>query len=273
MIERMKQQMIKLVCTDVDGTLVPDGTSNLNPRYYDEIKRLTDKGIRFVVASGRPYSSVKHMFAPVLDKIDIIFDNGAGVMMDGEVVYLKNLDRAVSMELIREIEKLPDCHTYVSARRKGYVDKHAQNLYNWLVDGYHIDMQYIEKMPDDLPEDEILCIEMYHPQNAEKIAKQGFYQKWSEGFGLTMNAAGDEWMHINRADACKGDAVKFLKEHLKITREEIMVFGDNMNDIGMLHESGCSYAVANARKEVQNEAAYVTASNREDGVLKVLQTL
>jgi hypothetical protein len=52
-----------------------------------------------------------------------------------------------------------------------------------------------------------------------------------------------------------------------------MVFGDNMNDIGMLHESGCSYAVANARKEVQNEAAYVTASNREDGVLKVLQTL
>lgn len=265
--------MIKLVCTDVDGTLVKDGTPDLNPDYFDEIKRITEKGIRFIVASGRPYSSVRNMFEPVLPFIDIIFDNGAGIILDGEPVSIKSIDRKISMKIIKEIEAMPGCHTYVSARKKGYVDKSADKLYDWLVNGYHIDMQYIEKMPEDLPEDDIMCIEMYHPVDAERQAKQGFYQKWSEGYNLILNCAGKEWMHINRADANKGSALKFIKDSLGISSGEIMVFGDNMNDIGMLKEGKHSYAVANARDEVKQAAAYVAPVNTEDGVLQVIRTL
>lgn len=265
--------MIKLVCTDVDGTLVKDGTPDLNPQYFDEIKRITEKGIRFVVASGRPYSSVKNMFAPVLPWVDLIFDNGAGVISDGKVLSLKSIDRELSMQIIKEIEQMPDCHTYVSARKKGYVDKSAGRLYDWLVNGYRIDMQYIGRMPEDLPKDDILCIEMYHPKDAEKMAKQGFYQKWSDGFGLVLNCAGKEWMHINREDADKGSALRLLKEHLGISSEEVMVFGDNMNDIGMLREGRYSCAVANAREEVRRAASCIAKANTEDGVLEIIKTL
>ena len=52
-----------------------------------------------------------------------------------------------------------------------------------------------------------------------------------------------------------------------------MVFGDNRNDLEMMHQAGWSVAVANARPEVKESARIITASNDEFGVLKVLKEL
>ena len=49
--------MIKLIVSDIDGTLVKDGTLDINPEYMDVIRKLTEKGIHFVACSGRQYSS------------------------------------------------------------------------------------------------------------------------------------------------------------------------------------------------------------------------
>lgn len=61
--------MIKLVVSDVDGTLVKDGTLEINPEYMDVIKKLRKKGVYFAVCSGRQYSSESQLFAPVKDQI------------------------------------------------------------------------------------------------------------------------------------------------------------------------------------------------------------
>ena len=45
--------MIRLVASDVDGTLVPDGTSRINPDYFTVIEELRQLGIQFAVASGQ----------------------------------------------------------------------------------------------------------------------------------------------------------------------------------------------------------------------------
>ena len=45
--------MIKLIVSDIDGTLVKDGTLDINPEYMDVIRNLTEKGIHFVACSGR----------------------------------------------------------------------------------------------------------------------------------------------------------------------------------------------------------------------------
>ena len=68
--------MVKLIMTDIDGTLIPDGTMDINPEYFEVIEKLVEKGIIFVVASGRHMSSVKKVFAPVLDKIWVASQNG-----------------------------------------------------------------------------------------------------------------------------------------------------------------------------------------------------
>lgn len=49
--------MIKLIVSDVDGTLVPDGSPDLDPEVFDIILKLREKGMQFVVASGRPWAS------------------------------------------------------------------------------------------------------------------------------------------------------------------------------------------------------------------------
>ena len=267
--------MIKLICTDIDGTLVKDGTFDLNPEYYDQIKRLKENGILFCAASGRPYSSIKKMFAPVLEDVYIICDNGACVLIDGKPVYTESIDRDIAMEIISEIEAIDECHTYVSCVNKGYVDKNAMSLYDWLVNGYRIDMQLIDKMPEDLPEDDdILCIEMYHESDAEKkAADSGLCERFGKGYGLRIGCAGRQWMHINSNGADKGQSLQRLTEILGIEYNEIMVFGDNINDLGMLEKGYYSYAIGNAREEVKSAARFVADTNLNDGVLKIMKTL
>ena len=53
-LRKEKDSMGKLIATDLDGTLLPEGTFQLNPEYYEVIRRLHDEGHVFVAASGRP---------------------------------------------------------------------------------------------------------------------------------------------------------------------------------------------------------------------------
>ena len=54
--------MIKLIVSDVDGTLVEDGSGGVNPELFDVILKLREKGIQFAIASGRPWASVEGAF-------------------------------------------------------------------------------------------------------------------------------------------------------------------------------------------------------------------
>lgn len=57
--------MIKLIASDLDGTLLKNGAQEPNPRIYDIIKRLKEKGIRFTAASGRQHYNLRLLFEPV----------------------------------------------------------------------------------------------------------------------------------------------------------------------------------------------------------------
>ena len=65
--------MIKLIATDIDGTLVADGTLDLNPEYYDVTKELKRRGTIVLAASGRQRASIEKVFTPVLDDISFYF--------------------------------------------------------------------------------------------------------------------------------------------------------------------------------------------------------
>ena len=68
--------MIKLIATDVDGTLVKDGTMQIDPEYMTVIKELVQKGIIFAVCSGRQFISERKLFAPIKDQLLYITDGG-----------------------------------------------------------------------------------------------------------------------------------------------------------------------------------------------------
>ena len=73
---------IKLIATDVDGTLVKDSSPDVYDEMIDIIKKLTDAGIRFVIASGRQYGSVRKMTESliILWKTERIFYSGRKII-------------------------------------------------------------------------------------------------------------------------------------------------------------------------------------------------
>ena len=73
--EKKGKQMIKLIATDIDGTLVADGTLDLNPEYYDVIKELKRRGTIVLAASGRQrkYSRQYLMISVLFQKMELVF--------------------------------------------------------------------------------------------------------------------------------------------------------------------------------------------------------
>ena len=69
--------MIKLIVSDIDGTLVPEGTNDVNPEIFPLIRSLKARGVYFAVASGRHKCSIEKLFAPIRDDIIYITSNGA----------------------------------------------------------------------------------------------------------------------------------------------------------------------------------------------------
>ena len=68
---------ITTIVSDLDGTLLGEEKTNLNPLVYDLILSFKERGVNFVAASGRTYKNMKSLFAPVLDDISLICENGS----------------------------------------------------------------------------------------------------------------------------------------------------------------------------------------------------
>ena len=87
--------MIKLIATDVDGTLVKDGTMQIDHEYMTVIKELVQKGIIFAVCSGRQFISERKLFAPVKDQLLYITDGGTVVRTPQEILMVHTMPRDV----------------------------------------------------------------------------------------------------------------------------------------------------------------------------------
>ena len=260
--------MIKLVASDVDGTLVPDGTFEINPEIYDVIKKLKEKGITFVAASGRQYASLKKLFAPVADRILYIPDNGGFVRgSKGETWLKRPMEKDLIRAIVEDAEKLPDVELLLCGRDYAYVGSEDGRLYNWMREAYRYEIKAVPDLTDI--NDDIVKISVVPPAFAERIVKDWFYDKWKDT--ILLAPAGVYWVDCSEPSINKGSALQFLLDKYEIKPDEVMVFGDNINDLGMLACAKESYAIGSARDEVKQAAAHVADTMRNQGVIKVLK--
>ena len=91
--------MIKLVASDLDGTLLFKGAQSLPEEIFPLIRQLKKMGILFVAASGRQYANMKKMFRPVVDDMAFISENGGLAVYNEKVLYQDSFEQ----ELVREI--------------------------------------------------------------------------------------------------------------------------------------------------------------------------
>lgn len=261
--------MIKLIASDLDGTLLPEGTPDIDPKIYEVIRRLQDAGVTFVAASGRNYESVMSIFGSMEKELTVISDNGGYLARGGVEMECYSFPRDLLEEVVSMVRSIPDVWIMASAARGTYTDMNEPKFVRWIREGYKMDMQVV----DDLlsVREPLIKVALYTcVKDAAEVAEPLRQQL---GECVSIAVAGERWVDIMMPGISKGRALAKLQQSLGITREETAVFGDNGNDIPMLRQAAESYAVANARDEVKKAAKYVLGDVSQGAVLAQLEQM
>jgi len=262
--------MLKLVATDMDGTLLTDN-KEMPEKIFKIIDDLHKRGIAFAVASGRQHFSLQKLYGEIKDDIIIVAGNGSIIIDKGEIISVDTLDFDVVYEIVEEISKMPSLKATICGLEADYMfeDNVTSTLSDHLVNS-HFPVTSIIKSLDDLPEHEkILQIAIYDPShNSEK----NIYDKLKHlGGKCHITVSGVEWVDIIAVGVNKGTAIKKLQQMLGATPEETMVFGDESNDYEMMEQAYYSYAMANAIPKIKEIAKFRAPSNEDEGVVKILE--
>ena len=273
-MEKEMLSKIKLVCSDVDGTLVEEGKGGLNPEYYDEIRRLKEKGILFAVVSGRSYAGSSPLFAPVIDDVIFINDNGAVLTYQGKIIKSHSIPDELVKDMVSDLKEELKGVTYLSALTGSYAWTGNQEFCDILRDDFALKVTELEHMPESLPDGAgVMSIGVYNPVDAEEAVVKEFIDKWNQHELIQAVPGGQFWFNIIQRNIDKGVALRELMEMYHIAPEEVIAIGDNMNDMGMLTCVPNSVAIGNAREEVKAVCKYVADANANDGVLQILRKL
>ena len=261
--------MNKIVISDVDGTLVKDGTLDINPEYCEVVKELLGKGIQVVISSGRSFSSASKLLGSFVNELYFICDGGTSIWKDGKIIKTFPMEESLWKGLFRDAMKIPGCDGFISTGGAGYALDPDSEMYHWLTESYGFEMTPMKDI-DDI-KDPVIKLSVFHGVDCEEACREGFTPKWKDK--VKIASAGSAWMDCVEKNASKGTALKWLQEYLGIGKEDTYAFGDNINDIEMLKSAGHSYAVGNAREELKAVADEVIKPYWEDGVLEVLKSL
>lgn len=257
--------MIKLIVSDMDGTLLDD-SGKLDEDFFDILDRLLELDIIFAVASGRQYQQLVNNFKNHANHIAYIAENGSFVVVDGNELYTSILDKENLREIVEDIDKLSDINAVLCGKNAAYFNTRDETLLREAKKYY-----YDYKIVRDLGKvnDDIFKISIYDFKGPENNSYKALYPKWKDRFQLTISTP--RWLDIYNKGTNKGEAVRLLQRKFRIKEEETMVFGDYYNDVDMFECAFYSYAMDNAPDDVKEKARFIAKRNSENGVIEVLK--
>ena len=251
--------MIKLVASDLDGTLLQGGAQSLSPRSEDLIRRLTEKGIHFVAASGRQYDNERRVFAALHDDISYIAENGSVCIHQGEVISRSTIDPDLCRRILEEIKREGNFEVVVSREDSCFIENNDEAFVNHIVNVMHNTTQIVDDIREvDGP---ILKIAICNMNDGPHIVDK--YQKHLQDMfssEIKVVTSGNIWIDFIAPGTNKGAALEKLINRLDIKPEECMAFGNQYNDVEMLQFVGTSYAMSNAAPGISYYSTYVTDS-------------
>ena len=256
--------MVRLVASDIDGTLMPYGETEIRPAVFRQIERLAQKGIMFCPASGRQYKSLRQLFAPVADKLYFMCENGATLFGPGDpgpLLAKTAMDRTEAVALCRAIVAHPDCEVLISGQNTSYLCPKREDMVVLIRDFVRNDVVIVPD-PGDVPED-IVKIAAFCRRGAERELN-GPLARWGAVFSMAV--AGAPWLDFTLAD--KGTGLKALCAATGVDPGEVLAFGDNFNDVPLLKAAGTAYMMAGADPELL--AMFPNHCQRVEDVLAAL---
>jgi Cof subfamily protein (haloacid dehalogenase superfamily) len=266
----MLTQKIKLLVLDIDGTVA--GASNqINDTVKLAIIAAQQQNIKVTLATGRMYRSAFPFYQQINSDLPLIAYNGAWIQNPYTQKIYQHLPVSIptALELLEYFESpslSPHFGVHFYLEDQLYVQKITP-----ATEEYAQRSQVTPIAVGDLrsvlhsPPTKVLAI-AHKPNNLIKQLIPTLRQRYSvEQLYLTQSAY--NLFEAIHPQVNKGKAVKYLAETiLGITQKEVMVIGDNFNDVEMLEYAGLGIAMGNAPEEVKKVADWVAPDVEEDGV-------
>ncbi len=271
--------MIKLIATDLDGTLLLSDHVSVSEENIKALKIAHDNGIKIVIASGRTHevfpSGIRRI--PFIDYA--LMSNGSSMMAfnpeNGEPVSHSPVTEMPydvwtnAYDIISAAGAHPEIYAFGrsfmdESRRDGFASPVISPA---LVEELFSHVQFVEDVKDTLNGrsiEKICVLSVPDDTRSEMMTKLSADNR----IELTTSIPGN--VEVNAKGTGKGKALAMLCDALDIMPDEVMALGDAGNDIDMLKFAGCSVAMENATDEAKSVSKYITKSNVDHGVAEAI---
>lgn len=247
--------MIKLVASDLDGTILKNGAQKLPDGFCDLVLRLKEHGIQFVAASGRQYYNLRLLFAPIQNDIHYIAENGSLCICNNDVIFRGYIDRELGLRIFRAVRERGGCHCLLSCESACYTDSTDPAFIRHIREVVRYNLRTVDDLAD--VKEPFLKAAVCDFTGAENI--EAYFQKLF-GNEIKVVTSGMIWVDFIAPDANKGTALAALTSALGVRPEECMTFGDRYNDVEMLEYAGVSYAMADGAPGLSAYSTDITNS-------------
>ena len=248
--------MIRMILTDLDHTLLRQDGS-ISEKTLQILAACRAKGIRFAIATARYWIGAERYIDLLKPDYEITTD-GTLVHSEGQCIYSCAFSVSETNAIISGIAKaVPGAEITAACGKTVYWNSRHISESEKLHKAVYCDYS----SPPDIQANKIVA-ELPDESVAREIAAKTNCK--------LQCYRGEKWYAFMPAESGKTAAIQALAETSGISMEDIVAFGDDLNDIEMLKLCGTGVAVANAIQEVQETADEITRSNDEDGVAEWL---
>lgn len=261
----------KLLTLDIDGTLT-NSQKLITSATLTAITKAEEAGVKIVLATGRPTYGV----APIAKQLQMLQKGGFVLSFNGgkitewhskKTIYESALPRETLPYLYK---KAKENHVAIMTYRNEYVlSETTDDPYVQIeISLNHMKGEKVHSFLTDTDFPLPKCIITGEPGTIERMENE-LNEKLSGA--LSIYRSEPFFLEIMPKGIDKAHSLRILLQKLGIRREQMIACGDGFNDIPMIRLAGIGVAMSNAQKEVVQVADYITTSNDEDGVAKVIE--
>jgi len=261
--------MIKLFVTDMDGTFLHDDKT-MAENSFETIDRIHKQQKKFAIASGRSYFDLKRQFESILSEVVLICNNGADAYDGGKLLYSQAMSKESVIEIKKDLDKLDEAIAIYVTCNHAYIDRKtiSNNRTMKEIILYYKGYELIDDL--NSVEEEFVKITICHYQSSQDYIYPDVKQ-FEKDYKVVVS--GKNWLDISHKDVNKGSAILKLRELYKLSQDEVIVYGDFLNDLEMMQVSKHAYAPINAHPLIKAEASKIIESNNDDGVIKSINQI
>lgn len=263
--------MYKLIALDMDGTLLTSDKT-ISSRTKDAIAAARKQGVKVVLASGRPLDGMKGALRELglTEQGEfVVYFNGSVVQEigSGKVIHQATIDGRQAKQVAKLAESLGlDCHAFsvehglITPKQNEYTDIEST------INGVPVTEMAFDTLTDDHPI--IKAMIVGEPTKLTRAIEQIPAHLHNE---FTIVQSAPFFLEFLNLDSNKGVGVSAIAEFLGINQSKVICVGDAENDHHMIQYAGLGVAMSNAMPQTKQIADYITTSNNEDGVAKVIE--